>query len=63
MFAVVPSLAPHRGDLRRDVTPYLVTLGTSYGDLNTANHAMRVLHQRGIRCHLEVVDSSGRRAA
>ena len=60
MFAVVPSLAPHRGDLRRDVTPYLVTIGTSYADLNTANSAMRTLRSRGIACHLEIVDKMGR---
>lgn len=58
-FAIVPSLAPHRGDLRRDATPYMFTIGHSYADLNTANHAMRVLNARGIRCHLEIYDFIG----
>lgn len=60
MFAIVPSISLHRGDMRRDTTPYLITTGVSYADLNTANHAMRVLNRRGIRCHLEVLDSVGR---
>lgn len=55
MFAIVPSLAPWRGDMRRDAAPYLVTLGTSYGDLNIANMAMRILNKRGIYCHMEVL--------
>lgn len=61
MFAVVPSIAPHRGDLRRIATPYFITLGTSYADLNTANSAMRFLNKRGLSCHLEVLDKLGRR--
>lgn len=59
-FAIVPSLAPHRGDLRRDTTPYFTTIGLSYGDLNMANFAMRELNARGIRCHMEVFDNRGR---
>jgi hypothetical protein len=61
MFAIVPSLAPHRGDMRRDTTPYFVTLGLSYGDLNIANMAMRELNKRGIKCHIEVLDNKGRK--
>lgn len=59
MFAIVPSLQPHHGDMRRMTMPYFVTLGTSYGDLNMANTAMRFLNKRGIKCHLEVIDEAG----
>lgn len=59
-FAIVPSLAPHHGDMRRDATPYFMTVGHSYADLNTANHAMRDLNARGVRCHMEVFDTLGR---
>lgn len=52
MFAIMPSLAPHNGDLRRDTTPYFITTGISYADLNTANSAMKFLNKRGIKCHL-----------
>lgn len=61
MFAIVPSLAPHNGDLRRDTTPYFITTGISYADLNTANSAMKFLNKRGIKCHLEVIDNKGRK--
>lgn len=54
MYAIVPSLQPHLGDLRRITAPYFITLGISYGDLNVANMAMRTLNSRGIKCHLEV---------
>jgi hypothetical protein len=60
MFAIVPSIAAHRGDQRRDTTPYFITLSTSYADLNTANSAMRQLNKRGIKCHLDVLDKHGR---
>lgn len=59
-FAIVPSLAPHKGDFRRDATPYFMTVGHSYADLNMANFAMRELNSRGIRCHMEVFDAIGR---
>lgn len=55
MFAVVPSISLHNGDQRRNVQPYFTTLGISYGDLNVANMAMRILNSRGIRCHMEVL--------
>lgn len=55
MFAIVPSLQPHHGDMRRIVTPYFVTTGVTYGDLNTANSAMRKLNALGHKCHLEVI--------
>ena len=61
MFAIVPSLAPHRGDMRRDVSPYFITTGMSYGDLNIANMAMATLNKRGIKCHMEVIDNKGRK--
>ena len=60
MFAVVPSLAPHRGDPRRDAQPYFIASGVSYADLNTANSAMRHLNRLGHACHLEVLDGAGR---
>jgi hypothetical protein len=60
MFAIVPSISLHLGDMRRDITPYFITTGISYADLNTANHAMRVLNNRGIKCHMEVFDLFGR---
>lgn len=55
MFAIVPSIAHWHGDMRRDYAPYVLTGGTSYADLNTANSAMRWLNKRGISCHLEVL--------
>lgn len=61
MFAIVPSISLIRGDMRRDFTPYFITTGMAMSDLNTANHAMRWLNKRGITCHLEVLDSIGRR--
>lgn len=60
MFAIVPSLAPHRGDMRRDATPYFIATGCSYADLNTANSAMRFLNKLGHACHLEVLHSDGK---
>ncbi|UTC28484.1 hypothetical protein GURKE_04820 [Brevundimonas phage vB_BpoS-Gurke] len=62
MFAVVPSLAPHRGDPRRDAAPYFIASGVSYADLNTANSAMRHLNRIGHACHLEVLAADGRPA-
>lgn len=55
VFAVVPSLAPWHGDLRRDPAPYLVTTRGTWGDLNCANEAMTFLNRRGISCHLVVL--------
>lgn len=46
--------------MRHDTTPYFITTGISYADLNTANNAMRTLNKRGIACHMEVFDSLGR---
>lgn len=59
-FAIVPSLQPHHGDLRRDPTPYFMTIGINAGCLNIANMAMRELNKRGIKCHMEVYDEIGR---
>lgn len=55
MFAIVPSIKPHLGDMRRIMTPYFITTGISYADLNTANNAMRKLNDLGHKCHLEVL--------
>lgn len=55
MFAIVPSIAHWHGDMRRNYSPYFITTGITYGDLNVANMAMRILNKKGIRCHMEVL--------
>jgi hypothetical protein len=55
MFAVLPLLTPHHGDLRRNTAPYLYTDGVSASCLNLANYAARELRKRGIKCYVEVI--------
>jgi hypothetical protein len=55
MFAVLPLLSPHNGDLRRNSAPYVLTGGLSADCLNLANMAKRILTARGIACYVEVL--------
>ena len=54
MWIVSPLLAPWRGDMRRNATPYVITGGTSWADYNTALSAKRTLEARGIACYVDV---------
>lgn len=54
-WAVIPSLAPWRGDKRRNPQPYFTAGGISWGSLALAQTAMRALQGRGVNCHLDLI--------
>jgi len=58
MWIVSPLLAPWRGDMRRNATPYVITGGTSWADYNTALSAKRTLEARGVACYVDVKEDA-----
>ena len=54
-WAVVPSLAPWRGDMLRDASPYVLTGNMGWIGLNTAQSAARKLRSLGFPCHAELI--------
>lgn len=54
IWAVIPSIAPWRGDSRRDATPYATFRG-GYDAMHQAQWAVRELRKRGLRCHVDII--------
>jgi hypothetical protein len=53
-FAVIPSIAPWRGDNRRNAAPYL-TVNGGYGAMFICQWAARELRAKGISCHVDIL--------
>jgi len=57
VWAILPLLSPHSGDLRRNAAPYVLTEGFSASCLNIANFAKRTLEARGVACFVDLINT------